>query len=120
MSGFKEPDFSDRQKSANDARKALLERFKAQPGPDDPAVQARAAERAAIAEAREKARIVREAKKAEEKRLAEEAALAEAIRLEEEKKAAIAAAATLEAEKKAARDARYAARKNKLKSKRKK
>lgn len=120
MSGFKEPDFSDRQKSANDARKALLERFKAQPGPDDPAVKARAVERAAIAESREKARIIREAKKAEEKRLGEEAALADAIRIEEEKKSAALAAAALEAERKAARDARYAARKNKLKSKRKK
>lgn len=120
MSGFKEPGFTDRQKSATDARKALLDRFKAQPGPDDPAVLARTAERAAIAEAREKARVVREARKAEEKRLAEEAAAAEAVRVALEKEQAAEREIALEAEKKAARDARYAARKNKLKSKRKK
>ena len=120
MSGFKEPGFTDRQKSANEARKALLERFKAQPGPDDPAVLARAAERAAIAETREKARVVREARKAEEKRLAEEAAAAEVERLAREKEEAAERELALEAERKAARDARYAARKNKLKAKRKK
>lgn len=110
MSGFSDK-FTDRQRAANDARKAMLERFKAQPGPDDPAVQARAAERARIAEQREQARLAREARKAEEKRLAEEAALAEMIRIEEEKKAAAEAAALLLIEQKAARDARYAARK---------
>lgn len=111
MSGFKEPGFSDRQKSANDARKALLERFKAQPGPDDPGVLARAAERAAAAEAREQARILREARKAEEKRLAEIAAAEEVERLAREAKEAALAEAALEVERKAARDARYAARK---------
>ena len=111
MSGFKEPGFSDRQKTANEARKTLLERFKAQPGPEDPGVRARAAERAAVAEAREQARIAREARKLEEKRLAELAAAEEAARLVREAEEAIQAAATLEAERKAARDARYAARK---------
>ncbi|MDB5627172.1 MAG: hypothetical protein JWR73_2974, partial [Tardiphaga sp.] len=52
MSGFKEPSFADRQKAAMEARKNILNKFKAQPGPDDPAVMARAAEREAQAIAR--------------------------------------------------------------------
>ncbi|MBS0528962.1 MAG: hypothetical protein JSS22_06190, partial [Proteobacteria bacterium] len=67
MSGFKEPGFADRQKAALDARKNILDKFRSQPGPDDPAVKQRQAERAAQAAAREKARQVREAEKAEKK-----------------------------------------------------
>src|SRR6201992_2225943 len=44
MSGFKEPSFADRQKAAQQARKNILNKFKAQPGPDDPAVKARQAD----------------------------------------------------------------------------
>jgi hypothetical protein len=113
--GFKDPGFTDRQKAANEARKALLERFKAQPGPDDPSVLARAAERAKIVEQREQARILREARKADEKRIAEEFARAEAERLAREEVEAAAARAALELEQKAARDARYAARKKRKK-----
>jgi hypothetical protein len=111
MSGFKDPSFADRQKAAMEARKNMLAKFKAQPGPDDPAVQARAVERAAQAEARAKAKEAREADKAAEKlREAEEAAAAAAQRVREEEEAVLAKAA-LEAQQKAARDARYAARK---------
>jgi hypothetical protein len=56
MSGFKEPGFADRQKAALDARKNMLNRFRAQPGADDPAVKQRRAERETQAAAREKAR----------------------------------------------------------------
>ncbi|MCJ9736076.1 DUF6481 family protein, partial [Bradyrhizobium sp. PRIMUS42] len=49
MSGFREPGFSDRQKAAQEARKNLLNKFKSQPGHDDPAVAARRAEREALA-----------------------------------------------------------------------
>ncbi|MDB5575620.1 MAG: hypothetical protein JWR80_796 [Bradyrhizobium sp.] len=45
MSGFKEPSFADRQKAALEARKNILEKFKAKPGLNDPAVLQRQAER---------------------------------------------------------------------------
>ena len=44
--------FNDRAAAAAAAKKALIENFRAKPPADDPAVQARAAERRAIAEAR--------------------------------------------------------------------
>lgn len=113
MSGFKEPNFADRQKAAQQARQNILNKFRAQPGADDPAVQARTAERAAIAAAREKAKEAREAAKAEEKRLAAEAAAAEAARIAREKEEEAERQAALEADQKAKRDARYAARKAK-------
>ena len=39
MSGFKEPGFADRQKAAQEARNNILNKFRSQPGPDDPAVR---------------------------------------------------------------------------------
>ena len=48
MSGFKEPGFNDRQKAAQKAKQDLLAKFRAQPGPDDPEVAKRRAEREAI------------------------------------------------------------------------
>jgi hypothetical protein len=111
MSGFKEPNFADRQKAAMEARKNILAKFKSQPGPDDPAVKARAAEREAQAAVRAKAKEAREVEKAaQQARQAEEAA-AEAVRLAREAEEATLAKAALEAQQKAARDARYAARK---------
>ena len=118
MSNFKEPNFSDRQKAAQQARQNILEKFRSRPGPDDPAVQARAAERAAVAAAREQARIARETAKAEQKRLEEEAAAAEAARIAREKEEEVERLAALEADQKAKRDARYAARKERGKKKR--
>jgi hypothetical protein len=111
MSGFKEPSFADRQKAAQEARKSILNKFRAAPGPNDPEVMKRQAEREALAATRAQAKIARDAAKAEQ--LAREAAekaeaAAQLIREQEE---AAAAAIALEAEKKAARDARYAARK---------
>src|SRR6202162_4717637 len=38
MSGFKEPSFADRQKAAQQAKQNLLNKFRAKPGLDDPAV----------------------------------------------------------------------------------
>lgn len=111
MSGFKEPSFADRQKAAMEARKNILNKFKAQPGPDDPAVMARAAERGAQAIARGKAKEERDVAKAELKRLEEEEAVAAAAAAAREAKEAAAREVALEAERKAARDARYAARK---------
>jgi hypothetical protein len=111
--GFKEPSFLDRQSAAQNARKSILEKFKAKPGPDDPAVLKRAAERQAQVAERAKAQKLKDAEKAAKKardaQLAAEAA-AEALRVQAAK---VAAAEALKAEQKAARDARYAARKKK-------
>ena len=122
MAIYKERNFADRRQAADEAKKALLAKFKARPSADDPAVQARAAERKAAAEAREK----REAERREEKRLkaeqeareraereaaAETAARAEAEAREQAEQDMVARLLADEAERKAKRDARYAARK---------
>src|SRR3981189_2182144 len=67
MSGFKEPSFADRQKAAQEARQNILNKFRAKPGLDDPAVRQRQAEREAQAADRAKARLARGAPKAEKK-----------------------------------------------------
>ena len=103
--------FGDRLSAAAAAKKAMLERFHAMPGPDDPAVKEQQAARKAVSEARE-IRIAerKAAREAEAQRQAAEQAAREA---EERRLAAEAAAqaVALEAQRKAARDARYAARK---------
>jgi hypothetical protein len=68
MSGFKEPSLADRQKAAQQARQNMLDKFRSQPGLDDPAVKQRQAEREAHAAERSKAKLAREAAKAEQKR----------------------------------------------------
>jgi len=117
MSGFKEPNFADRQKAAAQAKQDLLNKFRAQPGHDDPEVAKRRAEREAAAASREQARLAREAAKAEARRRDEEAKAAEAVRIAREKEEEAARLAMLEAEQKAKRDARYAARKDRGKKK---
>jgi hypothetical protein len=124
--GFKEANFTDRQKAAAEAKKALLDKFRATAGNLDATFderqealkaarlgrEARAAEREAVrlareAEVAEKAAREREAVEAAAREAAEKAAQArreEADRL-----------VALEAEQKAARDARYAARKKRKK-----
>jgi len=111
MSGFKEPSFADRQKAAQEARQSILNKFRAKPGLDDPAVKRRQVEREAQAADRSKAKLAREAAKAEQKRRDAEAAAQAAAQLAREKEEAAAKEVALEAERKAARDARYAARK---------
>ncbi|MGO4571851.1 DUF6481 family protein [Microvirga sp. 2TAF3] len=115
MERFKEKDFSKRLSAAASARQAVLEKFKARPSQDDPAVAERRAARQALHSAREQRLTERaEARQADEaakhaahekslqdEQLAKEAALAEQAHRD----------ATLEVERKAARDARYAARK---------
>ncbi|WP_370638377.1 DUF6481 family protein [Aurantimonas sp. VKM B-3413] len=105
----KNADFVERRAAAKDAKAALLEKMKARK--DDPAVEARRAERAAVVAARKE----REAAKREE---AEKLAREEAERQEAEKAAKSAEENRLinqmvedEAARKAARDERYAARK---------
>jgi hypothetical protein len=118
MSSHKNDDFNERLTAAAKARTAMLERFRARPGPDDPAYQERQAELAAIAAARDARAAERKAaREAEAARV-----LAEKARLAAEQKALAAEqaardreaqnrAAALIAEQKLARDARYAARK---------
>jgi hypothetical protein len=117
MSGFKEPSFADRQKAAQEARKSILEKFRAKPGLDDPAVIQRQAEREAQAAERAKAKQLRDSAKAEKKIRDAEAAEQATAQLAREKEEAAAKEVALEAERKAARDARYAARKGKGKKK---
>ena len=119
MSVFKEKGFADRLSTAATARQAMLEKFRARPKADDPAVQARVAGQIGIAKAREERIAQRKAEK-EAARIAHEA---EMKRLEGERIAAEKEARRIEgeqalallAEQKAARDARYAARKAKKK-----
>ena len=100
MSRFKEPSFSDRQKAAQQARQNILNKFKAQPGPDDPEVRQRQAEREAQAAARAIAREAREAAKAEEKAREAGSAAAAAAQLAREKEEEAARQVALEAEAK--------------------
>jgi hypothetical protein len=116
---FKEPSFADRQKAAQQAKQNILNKFKAKPGPDDPEVKQRQAEREAQAAARAKAREAREAAKAEQMAREAEAAAAAAAQLAREKEEEAARQVALEAEAKAKRDARYAARKGGGKGKKK-
>ena len=115
---FKGNKFTDRQSASAEAKRSVLAKFQARPPADDPAVLARAAERQAIAEAREARMAERrrereiEAARREAERLAAEAAEAERRKAEEARLAEEARAeALLKLQQKAARDARYAARK---------
>ena len=90
-------DYNERLTSAADAKKALLEKFKARPSLDDPAVAERRAEREALSKAREE-------------RLSERAitrAAAEKARIAAEEQARLDAATAHEAEtaERAAREA---------------
>ena len=118
MSGYKGAKYTDRITESAKAKQAALEKFRARPSPDDPAVLARQATQKAIQDAREirdaQRRVERAAEAerlaAEERaRIVEQEALkaAEAARVADE----AAQARILLAQQKAARDARYAARK---------
>ena len=118
MSGIKEKGFNERLSAAAEARKVQLDKFRAKPGPNDPAVVERQAARRAAVIARDVRAAERKIAKAQlaakeaERHAAEQAekAMQEANALQ---KAAGQAArdVTSLTEQKAARDARYAARK---------
>ena len=104
MPSFKQPTFQERTAIAAKAKAAALEKLRAKPPVDEAAL----AERRAAALAREAA----QQKAREEKRVARELEKAEqAARKAEE---ATANAGLSEAEQKAIRDAKYAARKNRV------
>jgi Family of unknown function (DUF6481) len=117
MSGFKKPDFIERQETAAKARKAALDKFRAKAA--DPALPERLAARTASAAERKVIKNVRETEKADKKaRDADRAQQAErdaAIQAERAKTETAQRELALQGERKAARDARYAARKSRSK-----
>jgi hypothetical protein len=118
MQTHKNDTFNDRLTTAAAAKNAMLARFRARPGPDDPAVIQRQKAQAAIDLAREARAAERKAAREAEaaRKLAEQAAAAAELKAKAAEQAALDAAAVrraaaLAAEQKQARDARYAARK---------
>ena len=124
MSFLNTNSFRDRQAAAQQARKAMADKFLARPkyDPHDPAVAEREARRKAILEARVAREAERAKRKAEQeadearRRADEEARRQEdqrlaALRSAEEEAVARAEQERVEFEKKLERDARYAARK---------
>ncbi|MCJ8143965.1 DUF6481 family protein [Ancylobacter sp. A5.8] len=103
---MKNPDsFAERQKAVQTSKTRLLERFKARPAADDPAMVAKAAERRAVEEAREARRAAREeAERARREEIEAEARAREAA----EQAARDAAQAAFEAEAGARREAELA------------
>lgn len=117
MKAPKNSTFQDRLSVAANARKAMIERFRAQPGPDDAGVIEQRAEQARVAAAREIRTAERKAARAAEAaRLAAEQAanaaamLAKAAELKVQEADAAGRAQVRADEQKAARDLRYAAR----------
>ena len=111
MSGFKGNKFTDRAEAAAAAKKAMLEKFRAKPAPDDPAVLAIADAREVRAAERKLLRDAEDARKAAEDE-ARQAELAAQAAAELQRKAEQAARdEEIKAQRKAERDARYAARK---------
>ncbi|MGI9521164.1 MAG: DUF6481 family protein [Hyphomicrobiaceae bacterium] len=115
MRAFNDKNLIERLQTSKQAKQALLQKIKARPGPDDPAVKERRAKRQEIAAAREARTKEREiAKKLAERERAE-------LKAREEAERAAARERDLqehmvrEAEQKAIRDARYAARKKRKK-----
>ena len=120
MSKFS-PDFTDRQKASAEAKKVLLDKMRANAPQNRPGFLERQAERAAVAEARDKRQAEREVKKAAEaEQRAKEAAAAKLAKEAEAEAARVAAEleknraaielAELRSQQKANRDAKYAAR----------
>ncbi|GGB54594.1 hypothetical protein GCM10011316_28300 [Roseibium aquae] len=122
MKNIKNNEHSDRRRSAEDAKAALVLAFRAAKDASDPTWEARQTERRSIAEAREKRRAEREQVKLEERNrvaaeaAARDAAIAAAARAETEarelaNKNRIERVLQDEAARKAERDRRYANRK---------
>lgn len=88
MSSFLENGFADRRNTAAQAKKALLEKYKASLNSDDPEIARRRAERQAIVEARKAREAARDAAREVARLEAERKAAEEAARLEAERIAA--------------------------------
>jgi hypothetical protein len=102
---------NDRLKSAADAKKKVLAKAAARPGADDPAVQARLAERTVAAAARDQRQAKRQADRVAQEEAAAAARAAAKLAREQEAEQKLRDEADLKAAQKAARDQRYAARK---------
>ncbi len=117
MSGFKQPDFLERQEAAAKAKKVALEKYRAKAA--DPALADRLTARTASAADRKAIKIARETEKAEkqarEAERAEQAKRDAVLQAERAKAESEQRELALEADRKAARDARYAARKTRSK-----
>ena len=111
MPGYKDDDFAQRRNTADKAKKAMQERFRARPSEDDPAAIERKAARVATSEAREsRVRAREKAAKEREEEIAQRSR-DQVEREQAESRAEVDRNANLLATQKAARDARYAARK---------
>jgi hypothetical protein len=117
MSGFKQPDFLERQEAAARAKKAALDKFRAKAA--DPTLADRLTARTASAADRKAIKNARDMEKAEKKaheaERAEQAKHDAAMQAERAKAESVERERALEVERKAARDARYAARKTRSK-----
>jgi hypothetical protein len=122
LTKLKNESLEDRLAASKAAKQEMLAKFKARPASDSPEMLAKQAERARIAEERDRRTAERkEQKRIEAERLkreeqeaiaaAEQAAEAERIAKEEEDRAMVQQLLDYEAELKKKRDARYAARK---------
>src|SRR5271168_1019224 len=110
MSGFKNSDdFNERLSTAAKAKQASLEKFRARPRADDPAVAEQQAARLATSQARDARKAARTAEIARLQAEATRQAADEVDRKATEEAEQAAQEVTLEAERKGARDARYAA-----------
>jgi hypothetical protein len=113
--GYKDDDLAERLSKAASAKLAILEKFRAKPGADDPGEIQRRAARQEIVNARDLRTATRNASRAaEEARKSTESSAREAAeqaqRIAQEQQDA-AKGELQEAKQKAKRDARYAARK---------
>jgi len=115
MKSSKTPSLSDRLGASAKAKQAALQRFRAQPAADDPAIVEKRAARLAAAEARELRAEERRTKALQDAEAAKAAAVAareaEIKEREARQEREGEEQAALEAERKLARDKRYAARK---------
>ena len=117
MSTFKHPDFAERLKSAADAKKTALQKFRERPTASDPEFAERHAARGAVRVARDGRAAERKSARAAEV-IARETARQSAIKTEAAAHEAdirerAAHELAVKADQKAGRDARYAARKAK-------
>ena len=111
-SGPKGASVQERLDRQNEAKKALLDRFKKQPGPGDKEYEQRQAHLKAIAEGRRERELIRAKEKAEEAaRLAEEARLRaeQEVRAAEEARLRAIREAQEAVERKAREEAEFAA-----------
>ena len=116
--GYKDDELAGRLNKAASARLAILEKFRAKPGADDPGEIQRRAARREIAEARDLRTAQKASRAAEDARKIAESSAREAAeraqRIAQEQQDA-AKGELHRAKQKAERDARYAARKQRKK-----